>query len=69
MSVRALSGFCKHLSKARFIPVSDSDDFLSLRLVLYVCRLDVRWNELAIDQIFHGDRLLKNSCFNCHVVD
>lgn len=42
---------------------------LSLRPNIDVRGLDVRWDELAIDQIFHGDRLLKNSRFDCHVVD
>ena len=39
-----------------------------LTLNIDVRGLDVRRNELAIDQIFHGDRLLKDSRIDCHIV-
>ncbi len=41
---------------------------LRLTLNIDVRGLDVRRNELAIDQIFHADRRLKDSRFDCHIV-
>src|SRR6185436_246694 len=32
-----------------------------------VCGLDVRWNELPVDQVLHGDWSFKNSSLDCHV--
>ena len=46
-------------------------DLANLHLSVYidVQRFDIGWNKTSIDQLAHGDRMLKNTHLHTHVID